>query len=264
MAKQKKETKALAKKDGNGMIVLEGMEFILANMSPDRIMESIAENFEDEELGPNDLDRVRVPSGGQLLWLVPDLEEGEIALKTIEGVMVMYRTTRAYWESTMEDSGGGSPPDCSSQEGKIGIGNPGGNCNKCPLNQFGTGRGERGKACKEMRLIFVLRPQNLLPLVMVLPPTSIQPFKKYLQRLANNGIGYKKVVTTVGLKESQNKDNIKFAQASFGVADDKGGKKLFLDDASAAHIAEYAASLRKAFEAVQFDVAQEEVQDEQE
>jgi hypothetical protein len=35
-------------------------------------------------------------------------------------------------------TGGNSPPDCGSFDGETGIGDPGGECKRCPLNQFGS------------------------------------------------------------------------------------------------------------------------------
>lgn len=256
----KKEETALATKEGSVMILAD-QDFALAKFDTDKIIAAVSENFDGEDLGPNDLDRVRIPSGGALQWLVPDLEEDEIALKTLRGIIVAKRASRAYWESSLDESGGGTPPDCSSQDGKIGQGNPGGDCSDCPFNQFGSANaGEgRGKACKEMRLVFLMRPgNNLLPLIVVLSPTSITPLKKYMQRLSNAGMTYKQLVTDIGLESDQNKDGIKFAKATFGVAKD-GDKKLFLDPESTAHVQAYAASLAKAFETVRVDVTREDV-----
>lgn len=255
MAKKKKkatEAETAVATKAPAALVLAKANFALAKFSLDQLVESVKENFEDEELGPNDLDRIRVPSGGALAWSIPDIDEGEKSAKTIEGVMLMYRTARAYWSVGMDEGGGNLPPDCSSQDGKHGGGTPGGICKDCPLNQFGSGKG-RGKACKEMRLVFFLMPGSLLPSVVVMPPTSISSLKKYLGRLTNNALSYRRVVTSISLNGTQNKDGIKYAQAVFDVA--KSGKdRLILDTESAKRIGEYAEAFKGSFEAVQIDV----------
>lgn len=245
MAKKEKET------NGNGdgatttaLAVLNQAGYALAKFSPEQLREAVLANFGGDDLTPNDLDRVRIPAGGGKAWAVPGLEGEEDMAKTVEGVIVMYRPARAYWSQSLDESGGGSPPDCTSPDGKMGAGTPGGVCGTCPMNQFGSeAKSGRGKACKEMRLLFLLRPQSLLPLVMVLPPTSIKPFKKYLQRLTSAAIPYCKVQTAIGLEDAQNRDGIKFSAATFKMINQ-------LDEGSAAHVAAYAESMRKAFESV--------------
>jgi hypothetical protein len=245
----KKQTKKKDNENGNGestaLVVLDKGGYALAKFTPAELREAIGANFADDELTPNDLDRVRVPSGGGTAWAIPTLEGDEDMVKQIEGVIVHYRPARAYWSQSLDESGGGSPPDCSAPDGKHGVGEPGGACAACPLNQFGSASdGGRGKACKEMRLLFILKPDSLLPLVLVLPPTSIKPFKKYLQRLTSAAVPYSKVQSTIGLEKTKNKDNIEFAQATFKVVEK-------LDPASADHVAAYAESMRAAFEAVE-------------
>ena len=240
MGKKEKEEK------NTGLTVLKSNGYALAQFTAKQLIETIKENFGDEELTPNDLDRVRIPSGGGTAWSIPALDGSEEMAKTICGVIVYYRPVRAFWELSYDEGGGGCPPDCSSKDGKIGIGTPGGTCGTCALNKFGSDGG-RGKACKEMRLLFVLTPESLLPLMVVLPPTSIQPMKQFMTRLTARMIRYNKVQVEIGLKEALNKDNIKFTHATFTV-------KTVLDDESAAHISAYSQSMRSAFEAIDIDI----------
>lgn len=226
------------------LTVLDQGNYALAKFTSEQLVETVVANFGEDSLTPNDLDRVRIPSGNVRQWALPSLEGEDVMSKAIRGVIVMYRPGRAYWERGLDESGGGSPPDCSSSDGKMGVGQPGGVCANCPLNQFGSATKGKGKACKEMRLLFLLRPESLLPLVMVLPPTSIKPMKKYLQRLTSAAIPYPKVETEIGLVEASNADGIKYSQATFKML----GK---LDDASAKHVAAYAESMKGAFEAVE-------------
>jgi hypothetical protein len=184
-----------------------------------------------------------MPSGGGIAFEVPQLD-GEIEpVKTLRGIIVAHRIGRAYWKDSLDDSGGGTPPDCASRDGKHGVGEPGGLCANCPLNQFGSDKRERGKACKEMKLIFLLKPDSLLPIVVVLPPTSLQPFKKYLMRLTMSATPYSKVETEISLEKDSNADGIDFAKAKFRAAQK-------LDEASATFVTDYARSMQAAFESV--------------
>jgi hypothetical protein len=166
----------------------EAMELITANIG----------EIGEEGLSFGDLDRLTVPSGGGTHWTVPDLEEGEITVKSLEGVMVIWETNRAFWES---DEVSNSAPDCSSRDGKTpepgGLyapdgenaeKNPSGKCAECPMNQFGSqvknGKGTQGKACKESKLLYMVRPAELLPTIVSLPPMSIRPLKSFLIKLA--------------------------------------------------------------------------------
>ena len=79
----------------------------------------IAENLGDG-ITANDLDRVKIPSGGGLAFEVPTLEGGEME-KSIEGVIVHHQDQNAYWSSPIE-SGSHMPPDCASRDGKYGDG----------------------------------------------------------------------------------------------------------------------------------------------
>ena len=223
------------------LTVLAEQNYALAQYSAEELKDVVTSNFQDEDLTPNDLDRVKMPSGGGKTCLIPTPDGEEEATKTIEGVIVAYRKGRVYWEESFEGSGGGNPPDCFSEDGNYGNGNPGGECKTCALNQFGSDKHERGKACKEMRLLYVLRPNSLLPIVVPLPPTSITPFKQYLQRLTSAAVRYSRVLTEIGLKEAQNKDNIKYSQATFKLLEK-------LDPTSVDHITAYSESFLKAFE----------------
>jgi hypothetical protein len=110
------------------------------------------------------------------------------------------------------DVGGNTPPDCSSHDGDVGYGQPGGDCFTCPLNQWASAEGGGGKACKEKRMLFLLRASDLLPIVIQAPSTSIQPIKKYLLRLASQGLPYWSVLTSLSLEKGSNSAGIAFSR----------------------------------------------------
>ena len=58
-------------------------------------------------------------------------------------------------------------------------------CASCPMNKWGSaGEGRRGKACREKRLLLVLRDGEALPVTVVAPPTSIMPVARFETRAA--------------------------------------------------------------------------------
>ena len=120
--------------------------------------------------------RVKIPAGGALQFEIPteDPDNPDYA-RTLEGVILYNPEGSEYDEDTK--------PLCSSVDGKTGIGEPGGACATCPMNAYGSARdGGRGKACKNMRDIYLLRSGEYMPLLISLPPTSIKPFKEFLNR----------------------------------------------------------------------------------
>lgn len=192
----------------------------------DLVQAAISENVGVGGITEFDFDRIKIPSGGGMAFNVSTLQ-GEDSEKTISGVIVLARDSRAYWQKSMEEGGGSQPPDCHSNDGIIGIANPGvnagGDCVKCPLAQFGsdskivngaTVQG-RGQACKAIRQLFLLRGDSLLPVVLPLPPTSLKAAKQYMLRLAGQGVPYWAAVTKIGLEPAQNAGGIKYAKATF-------------------------------------------------
>ena len=158
------------------------------------------------------IERIKIPSGGATVFELPG-EDGESdTVKEFSAVILCHQTLNAYYNSKY--TGGNAPPDCSSLDGVIGIGSPGGNCKKCSHNQFGSG--ENGaKACKNRRRIYLLREGEMFPMLLSLPTGSLKPFTKYLQLQLSKGRASNSIVTRFGLKKVTNKSGIAFSQAVF-------------------------------------------------
>jgi len=222
----------------------------------DELATIIRENMgESGRMTPFDLDRVKVPTGGGKTWVVPTLD-GEQDVREISGVIVAWRDARAFWETPFASSGGGVPPDCSSQDSVIGFGmygvgselHPDGKCSTCPMAQWGSKvneRGEetRGQACKSMRLLFLLQPDALLPVAMFMPPTSVTPLRKYFMRLSTQGVPYYGVVTGLSLGLTKSGDGIEYSQVEARMIDR-------LSDDDRATVQAYSSNLQHALDAV--------------
>lgn len=173
-------------------------------------------NLGDEELNPvSDLEKIKTPSGGSTLWEIPDMEEGVREAKELEGVIVHTKTVRLYWAESFDDSGGGTPPDCYSDDGVHGIGDPGGKCKDCPMSQWGSGPKGKGQACSQRRLLFVMLPDSILPALISVPPTSLQSARQYLVRLAGRGMSAHSVFTKMTLTKDKNDGGISYSKINF-------------------------------------------------
>ena len=160
---------------------------------------------------------MKIPSGGGAYFEVPgDDPENPESVKEIRGVVVHHSKANAYWaDSELSDS----PPDCASDDGVCGAGNPGVSCETCPLNQMGSGEGGKGKACKNMERLFILTPGRFLPLSLSLPPTSLQGWRTYKTMLVAKSRRVCDVFTKISLTKAQNKTGQPYAKAVFKIGE---------------------------------------------
>jgi len=183
--------------------------YAITTVDPNYLGEVMAENFGKEKVDPFDLTRIRIPSAGGLAWTVPTMD-GPKAFEVVEGVIVGHNLQRAYWAESFAATGGGSPPDCSSLDAEIGQGDPGGVCKDCPFAQFGSAIGDDGEmgdgqACRLVRIVYVMRPNSLIPTVIPVPPSSLKVMKAYLMQLSENGLQASGVITRFGLSQDKSK-----------------------------------------------------------
>jgi hypothetical protein len=171
------------------------------------VMAAFATNCGNADLSEFDLPRIKVASG-TALWLIPGVG-GETTAPVIEGVVVEARDTRVYYASK---DAGNVPPDCSSVDGKTGRGKPGGVCADCPLAQWDSG--ENGaQACKQTKMLFMLRGTSMLPEVVSLPPTSLKAVRKFFLQLTTQGIQYHHCILRVELEKAQNPQGKTYGKA---------------------------------------------------
>ncbi len=187
--------------------------------------EELAEDMDGLQMG---FQRVKIPSGGQIQFELPgDDPDNPDYEKFLEGVIVYSHNSNVYWP-TGEDYDDNTPPACQSMDGKVGYGSPGGICAGCPHNRFGSdtkGTG-RGKACKNMRVLYLLRSGDLMPLQLSLSPTSITPYSQFVNAaFASRRRGVCGSVVRIGLKKRNNgKDD--YSVATFQRLYDFSGEDL--------------------------------------
>jgi len=176
----------------------------------DMVQDMIKENLGDSNITLSDLTRISFPSGKSKTWIIPDIEAegGELEAKAIVGIILMTQRTRQYWEESFEDTGGGTPPDCSSEDGIFGRGNPGGECDNCLFSQFDTDTGRQ--SCSEKRLIFMITQDDILPIMVSAPPTSLKNVRKYILGLTSKQKRIHSVYTELTLVTDKSQGGIDY------------------------------------------------------
>lgn len=190
--------------------------------------EDLSEDYDGLQLS---FQRVKIPSGGALQFEVPgDNPEDPDYAKTIEGVIIFNHQACAYWPEGTEYNDDITPL-CTSVDGKTGFGEPGGACALCPLNQYGTGTDKngnpsKGKACKNMRHLYILRDGEYMPILLALPPTSLKPFSDFMNAafVSRHRPTWSSVVQ-IGLKRIENGANT-YSVATFKKLSDFSGEQL--------------------------------------
>ena len=155
-------------------------------------------------------ERISIPAGGGTHFDIPG-PSGSTAEPSLQGVVIHSNPRRAYWPGN--EPAQGNPPDCSSDDGVNGTGDPGGLCKQCPLNKFGSAtNGGKGKACKETLQLFVLRSGEALPVVLNLPPSSLRPWSQYVARLVREKRSARGTITEFTLDAVKNSGGIIYSQ----------------------------------------------------
>lgn len=206
--------------------MMEQEKFMLPTVTvaeSDFTSEEIAEDMDGLQMS---FPRVKIPAGGALQFEIPsDDPDNPDYQKYLTGIILYNHDNYAYWPegSEYDDS---ATPLCSSVDGKLGIGEPGGACAACALNRFGTGPEGRGKACKNMRMLYLLRSGEYMPLQVTLPPTSLTPFREFMNQsfMIRRRATYGSVIQ-IGLKKASNgKDD--YSVATFRRLYDLEGEEL--------------------------------------
>ena len=197
----------------------ENMELMITNEGYS-VNLNLGNNMQDELAGlDSGFDRIKIPAGGGTSFEVPNLENSDepISMKDFSAVILYHHPLFTYYENKY--NGSNNPPDCCSFDGINGTGTPGGKCRFCKLNAFGSG--ENGsKACKNKHRLYLLRENEIFPMVLILPASSIQEFSKYIKRLLSLGKKSDSVVTKLSLKKALNKTGIAFSKVNFSVLRD--------------------------------------------
>lgn len=197
--------------------IVKADKFNLMTISGD-LAEAVAEEMDG--LGALTFDRVKIPSGGGISFELPgEDEDNPESSPSLVGVILDHYPVNAYWRDKY--SGGSNPPDCSSFDGKRGADRETGeirSCDTCPYNQFGSDG--RGKACKNLHRVVILREGNPVPIILALPPTSIKSMRDYIgKKILLKGLRCYQAITRITLRKETNADGITYSRAVFTFQD---------------------------------------------
>lgn len=221
----------------NDLAVYKGEKFAILKQDVKALPDILAANIGDGSINQSDMDRVGIPGAGGLAWSVPDINGEPEAVSDLIGVILMHGDRRAYWNIGFNESGGGSPPDCSSYDGRVGTGYIRGeeqvdakgnriepktrSCKNCPMSQWGSAdtgdknkKPSNGQACTQRKLLFLLRQNDVLPIIVDLAPTSIKPFTQFMLRLTSRGIPCYGAVVGLKLRNEQSASGIRYSVVS--------------------------------------------------
>jgi hypothetical protein len=174
-------------------------------------MDIINENLKNQPLSYRMFDIIKSPTGGATAFTVAGLSGDEIQ-KELTGIILDYTTPRAYWETANPVEG--TPPTCYSSDSLVSF--EGKSCSNCAYNEFGSKEGDSpGKACKEGVVLYLLRPDNIMPIIVRIPTSSKFIFQRYMTRLIGCLIPLYGVVTKIKLEKATSKTGQAYAQFNF-------------------------------------------------
>lgn len=208
----------------NNLMVLDTFKLPSATNNADP---SVIDDLDDFEGITMTFPRIKIPGGGSTQFEIPTTDPKKPDYTpAIEGIIIFNHNTNAYWEEGSEYDMNTSPV-CSSVDGKTGYGDPGGACVDCPYNQYGSDtNGGKGKACKNMRSLYILQNNSPLPINLLLPPTSLRAFNDFTRSafIMRNRKPWGSLVRIELRKESNGSNN--YAVAVFTLLGDFTGDKL--------------------------------------
>ena len=165
--------------------------------------------------------KIKIPSGGGLAYEVQGEEETDVEyMKEIKAVVVFTHRVNGFWAGAYGDDDQNKAPVCSSIDGKTGVRIDSGeviSCETCPLNQFGSAtdqKGEpgKGKACKNMRRLYLMMDNDPNFYLLTVPPTSIKDVNKQLAKIMAGGTPYTGLVLKLTLEKTKNAAGVEYSK----------------------------------------------------
>ena len=204
MAKTTKNAKAVATVEKTTSALTTGFDK----------MEKVSASLAEEMNGLTAVfDRIKMPIGGVTFFDMPgDEPDSTETVKEFEAVILHHHPMRAFYREPY--TGGNNPPNCGSLDGMVGKGEPGGICDHCKYNQFGTTE-NGGKACKERHRLFLLQEGELFPKILSLPTGSLKEFSRYIMHCIPAWKSSSAGLTHFSLTKAVNKGGIVYTKAQF-------------------------------------------------
>ncbi len=146
-----------------------------------------------------------------------EIIEGEEPLMILQGVILHAKKTNVYYDKPFNPSNV-EPPRCFSIDGDRPVAdlrdkqgneltpiNP--TCKGCPMAEFGTNSMKSGKACRNMKPLFLLLgDEAIIPRQLTVSPTGLKAANQYLMNLTERGLNYRKVRTEMEFYKDNPRD----------------------------------------------------------
>lgn len=183
--------------------------------------------------------RIKAASDGLIL----DESSDDDPTKEISGIIMFGAKYKAFYAEEY-DADVKQPPDCYSHDGRAPEAdvkarqNP--VCKTCPKNQFGSAKTGKGKACRDIRRLFLLTSveagqETIMPMQLNVTPSSIKNWDDYLGKLVSYGFALEEVETKIVAKKKDKADKYVVLSFSKGktYAEDNAEEKAVLANVQA-------------------------------
>ena len=164
----------------NALVPFNGADYEILN--PETITslgDVVAQNLEAGDMTPRKFfPQIKTPTLGNIHWSIPTTD-GDIDSKTFSGIIMHIQTERGLFPKPYKPN---SIPFCVSENGIVGVGEPGGECSSCPNRSFGPD-GEPPE-CAEKKAVYILMKEEVIPMVLRVPPSSFQSLEKHLLKMS--------------------------------------------------------------------------------
>ena len=235
MAKGATATPDAPAEQSTGLAVINPNTFLALNLPEEIKAAQEAAAATGETFGVGDLVRVKTPAGGGTNWVIPSAA-GDESTPEIVGVLCCYQPAGVLWPS--DDPAPGTlpvlrtfnptdPNAVAEQVGpipdgmmdslmkhKISDGPPATfKWANLPQNQWGSGKRQIGKACKESRMLFILRQGDIYPLLVRAQPGSIRNVTQFFRQLTPTAkVPYFRCVVSLTLTKATSKGGQEFSK----------------------------------------------------
>jgi hypothetical protein len=186
--------------------------------SPEGASPELLERIKEVQDNLESIEQFRLPRAKMTASGI-ELVEGDAPILEMEGVILHTKKTNVYYDKPYNPSAKAEPPRCYAPDAEIPVvENPiHPTCKGCPMAEFGTNSMKSGKACRNLKPMYLLlSDEAIMPRQLTITPASLKAANQYLLDLAERGIAYRKVKTKVQLYKENPKDTyykIKFSIA---------------------------------------------------
>lgn len=199
------------------IVKFEDRNFLPIKQGVKKTIEMIQGAVGGKGLTWRNFERAVNPASGEAQWKMEDLDGSMTRFNDVEGIVIFHKMTRSYWKTKFK--GGGTPPDCASEDGLEGVGNPGGTCSKCPFSKFGSGE-NNSQACRQIKQLFLLREGEILPVLINLSPINSEKATTFFLRLlSRKQLAFNQVITKITMSPDKSNSGYDYGDVKMAMVE---------------------------------------------